>query len=1336
MPKPEGSPKLERRIVRLSNFSNSVFGFLSGIGIRGSDLDGESWRKGRSKARKAFQKRSHGELTVLALAALFNFLLDHATAADWQPCPSGRCLSLTVAKPGKTGFTEIPASASGIVFSNALPDTVGLTHHILQDGSGVAAGDVDADGWCDLYFCAINGTNRLYRNLGNWRFEDITERAGVGCAGLHSTGATFADLDGDGDLDLVVNTAGNGTSVFLNDGHGHFTPAQFVLNRGKGGESLALADTDGDGYLDLYVVNYRLSALMDSLDGGRFTFKVVDGKQTVATFNGRPVSEPDLADRFTIGPQGDFQENGEPDVLYRNLGGTKFEPVPFTGGNFLDEEGKPLAKPPLDWGLAAMFRDINGDGLPDLYVCNDFQSPDRFWINLGNNKFRLLPRLAQRKSSLSSMSIDFADLNRDGLDDFLVVDMMSRQHSQRMRVLTPSYMPSHPIGYFEDRPQYEMNTLFLNRGDGTFAEIAQLAGVEASEWAWSCIFLDVDLDGWEDMLVVNGMERDGRDLDMLAKVKQLRAKGQPSEAEILQARRMFPRQADGNLAFRNRGNLTFEEVSKAWGFDWKGVSPAMALADLDNDGDLDLVVNTLNGPALVYRNDSTAPRIAVRLKGLPPNTKGIGARIAVSGGALPVQTQEMICGGRYLSGDDTMRVFAAGSETNRLIIDVTWRSGRRSIVTNVMPNSIYEVDEAGASAPQNLARRFLSAAASTASGAVEHSDPVEHSGVAADMNVRAPVRPLFEDVSDRLGHVHHEEPFDDFIRQPLLPNKLGQMGPGVAWFDLDGDGHEDLIIGSGKGGRLAVYYNDGQGAFKPISGALFDQLLPRDQSGIVVWREEGKAGSILAGSANYEEGKSAPSRVQQYDLAGKAVEDIVTDLDSSIGPLALADIDGSGNLELFVGGRVIAGHYPKPASSQIYRHRGASWQLDEQNTRMLEKIGLVSGAVWSDLDGDGFPELILACEWGPIRIFHNDHGRLVAWNPKVLSTLDTGHSTLSDLTGWWIGITAGDFDGDGRMDLVAGNWGRNTKYEAHRERPLAVYYGDFAGDGTVQILEAHFEPYLQKMVPERQLNPLLENMPFLGARFSSHLAFSTASIEEVLGDRLRLAKNLQANCLESTVFLNRGDHFEAHALPVETQFAPVFGICAGDFDGDGNEDLFLAQNFFSTQPETPRYDAGRGVVLLGDGKGEFRPVAGQESGIKVYGEQRGAAVGDFDGDGRVDLVVTQNGAATKLYRNARGMTGLRVRLKGQGGNPDGLGAVIRLKFGDRWGAAREMHGGSGYWSQDSVVQVMGTLSEPAAIQVRWPGGKITTNAVPAHTKELLVGIDGSLHSISKSVKSE
>jgi hypothetical protein len=1210
-------------------------------------------------------------------------------------------MALPVPAGGKAGFTLVSAATTGIIFSNVLPQSVSITNQILLDGSGLAAGDVDGDGWCDLYFCAIDGRNALYRNLGNWQFQDITDQAGVACAGLRSTGAAFVDLDGDGDLDLIVNTAGHGTWVFFNYGHGHFKPASPTLNPNKSGKSLALADVDGDGYLDLYVANYRLSALMDAVDS-RFTFKMIDGQQTVATFNGRSTTEPDLIDRFTIGPRGDFQENGEPDAMYINGRGTNFVPVSFTGGNFLDEEGRPLVKPPADWGLSVMFHDLNNDGLPDLYECNDFQTPDRCWINQGGGKFRLLPRLAQRHSSVSSMSVDFADINRDGFDDFFVVDMMSRRHSDRMRFLSSDYALNYPLGYFEDRPQYEFNTLFLNQGDDTFAEIAQLSGLEACDWTWSCIFLDVDLDGWEDLLVATGMERDGRDLDVAADLKKLRAGGLASKTDILRARLMFPKHADGTLAFRNRGNLSFDEISHAWGFNVKGVCSAMALADLDNDGDLDVVVNSLNGPGLVFCNNSSAPRIAVRLKGLLPNTHGIGARIAVSGGPVPVQTQEMICGGRYLACDDAVRVFAASTATKAHTIDVLWRGGRHSAITNALANSLYELDEAAAlELPSGSPRPRFGASTFT------------------------PMAPaLFEDVSPKLDHVHHQDRFDDFARQPLLPNKLSQLGPGVAWVDLNGDGRDDLIIGSGAGGPIGIYLNRSPDGFQRVDEPAFAQPLSRSQTGMVGWQLNTNRACILAGASNYTDGQAGGPAVRQYDLQAKTVDDGLHSLESSTGPLALADITGRGELELFVGGRVVAGRYPEPASSRIFRYDGRQWQLDAENSIGLEKIGLVTGAVFSDLNGDGYPELIVTCEWGPIRIFRNEHGKLVAWDIP-LTWPDSQPSTslpalISQLTGWWNGITAGDFDGDGRMDLAVSNWGRNTKYEAYRARPLSVYYGDLAGDETVQLVEAYYDPDLQKTVPVRQLNSLARGLPWLRAKFASNRDYSTASIEDVLGERLSASKALHANWLESAALLNRGDHFEVRALPVEAQMAPAFGICVNDFDGDGHEDLFLAQNFFATQRETARYDGGRGLLLLGDGHGGFRAVSGDESGIKIYGEQRGAASGDFDRDGRVDLVVGQNAAQTKLFRNTRAKPGLRIRLQGAAGNPQAVGAVLRLGSGEGWGPAREVHDGSGYWSCDSPVQVLSSSGPSHEVQVRWPGGKLTTNSIQDGAREIVV----------------
>lgn len=1229
---------------------------------------------------------------LIAMAGLFAVCLNPAAfALDWHSAQGYRSAPLQITPGGKIGFNLLPANVTGILFTNTLPESRHLTNQILLNGSGVAAGDIDGDGWCDLYFCRADGSNALFRNLGNWKFEEITARAGVSCENFTSTGAAFADLDGDGDLDLIVNTLGHGTHIFFNDGKGRFTEASFTLNTAKGGMSLALGDIDGDGFLDLYVANYRTSGLMDD-PNARATFKKVDGRTVMDTYNGRRVeTDPELKDRFVIGPRGSIDEQGEPDALYRNRGGTNFVETSFTAGAFLNEEGLPLKKPLFDWGLSVMIRDINHDGLPDVYVCNDFQTEDRMWINQGGGKLRLAPRLARRKASLFSMGVDFTDINRDGHEDLLVLDMLSRSHSQRLRDLADATHPIYQVGRMEDCPQYNMNTLFLGRGDGTFAEIAQLAGLHASEWSWACVFLDVDLDGWEDVLISNGMERAARDLDVADRMKAMRASRKMSATEIFQARKMFPRLAPPNLAFRNKGDLTFDEVGAKWGFDTPGVSQGMCLADLDNDGDLDVIVNNLNAVAGVYRNDATGPRVAVRLKGTSPNTRGIGARVIVRGGAVPEQSQEMIAGGRYLSSDDPVRTFAAESRTNGLTIEVAWRSGRRSVFSGLSANHIYEIDEASAQMPPPLAATKTR-------------------------------KVLFEDVSEKLGHAHHEEAFDDFARQPLLPHKLSQLGPALAWFDYDGDGWDDLVIGSGKGGALALFQNDRKGGFKRMTEAPFDQPTTRDHAGIVGLKTSGGASAILVGVSNYEDGLSIGPSVKRFVVGGAAPEDVLPAWESSAGPMALVDLDGDGDLDLFVGGRVIASKYPSAASSRIFRNEDGRWAPDTVNNKTLETVGLVSGAVWTDVDGDGHPDLVLACEWGTLRLFRNDHGKLTeateAWG-------------LGAATGWWTSVAAGDFDGDGKLDLVAGNWGRNTKYESNPEHPLELHFADYDGGGTYGMIEAHYDTTLKKVVPERQLGVLAKTMPFLRERFQTHATFSIAAVQDVLGDRASVTRVLRAARLESAVFLNRGGRFEIKPLPVESQFAPVFGVCVADFDGDGHEDVVLAQNFFAVQSETPRYDGGRGLLLKGDGKGGFVTVNGEESGLKIHGEQRAATTADFDQDGRVDLAVSQNGAATKLYRNSGARPGLRVRLVGPLGNPDGIGAIVRLAAGQHLGPARELHAGSGYWSQDSAVQVMGTPEMPDAVHVRWPGGRETKGNVPSGARKIVVKTDGSVEAAER-----
>ena len=1211
-----------------------------------------------------------------------------ANALEWENGAGFRSAELSVTAGSNVGFSRLSSANTGLSFTNWVPESRHLTNQILLNGSGVAAGDIDGDGWCDLYFSAMDRPNSLYRNLGNWKFQEIAESAGVACADLTSTGVAFTDLDGDTDLDLVVNSVGGGTRVYFNQGNLRFRPGP-ELNGRKGGMSLALGDIDGDGFLDLYIANYRTSALMD-IPNARATFKRVNGKIEMDRLNGRSVTEPDLRNRFVVSSRRGVEELGEADSLYRNLGGTNFVLVPFTGGAFVDPDGKALAAPLFEWGLDAMFRDIDGDGFPDLYVCNDFFAEDRIWLNDGTGRFREGSRLTIRKSSLFSMGVDFADINRDGLDDIFVVDMLSRGHRRRMTQMGDSPPPILAIGEVYDRPQYGLNTLFMNRGDGTYAEIAQFSGLEASDWSWMPLFLDVDLDGLEDILVPNGNERAARDLDVAERLKAMRAQKQMSDSEVFAARRMFPRLAPPNLAFRNRGDLTFEEIGSDWCFGFAGVSHGMALADLDNDGDLDVMVNNFNAEAGIYRNDASAARVAVRLRGLQPNTQGVGAKVKIHGGAVPLQSQEIVCGGRYLSSDDSMRVFAAGTVENELTIEVLWRSGRVSTVHGAKANRIYEIDEVSAEPPNP-------------------KSPIPNPKSA---------KFFFTDVSEWTDHVHHEEPFDDFARQPLLPKRLSQLGPGVTWFDVDADGWDDLIVGSGKGGRMGVFRNEAGSGFSPWQKPPVTQPVTRDQSTVLGVELEAKGRVLLSGSSNYEDGLPIGASIRQYEISQSAINDKAPGALASAGPMALADVDGDGDLDLFLGGRVVPGRYPSPASSRLFRNDNGELRFDLEASGAFEKTGLVSGAVFSDLDGDGDPDLVLACEWGPIRVFRNTGGRFA----EVTSELG-----FEQVRGWWNGVCAGDFDGDGNMDIAASNWGRNTPYESHRARPLRVYYSDFDGDGIDDVLEAFFDAESSKIVPERQLGAVSRAMPFVRERMKTHDAYAQAGIQEILGNRFASAKSLEASRLESTVFLNRGNHFEEQILPVEAQIAPGFGVSVGDLDGDGIEDLFLSQNFFAVQPGMPRYDAGLGLWLKGDGTGRFKAVDPKESGIKIYGEQRGCALADFDKDGRVDLAVAQNGGQTKLYRNLGAKPGLRVRLQGPAGNPSAIGACIRLIRGSRQGPVREIHAGSGYWSQDSATQVLADFEQPGEIWVRWPGGDVQQHKVPKGALEVWINRSRGLH---------
>jgi enediyne biosynthesis protein E4 len=1193
---------------------------------------------------------------------------------------------LQVPETGRPGFQLMTPRQTGIDFTNRLAESRYLTNQIYLNGSGVTIGDVDGDGLPDLYFCGLDVPNALYRNLGAWRFINITDNAGVACANQASTGALLVDIDGDGDLDLLVNGVGVGTRLFLNDGRGRFrevTGSAGLIQHG-GSTSLAVADIDGDGDLDLYVANYRTTTLRDE-PNTRFRATTSGGRTEVISVNGRPVTEPDLVGRFTLDPVHGLLEHGEADVLYRNVGHGKFVAVDWSDKTFTDHDGRPVDVP-YDWTLSAMFRDFNHDGVPDLFICSDFQSEDRLWLNDGTGRFQPAPALALRQLSLFTMGIDVADVDRDGHDDFFTADMLSRQHELRMVQLGYFNPFLRSVSQVESRPQYSRNALFWNRGDNTYAEVAQSSTVEASDWTWSPVFLDVELDGFEDLLVVTGHARDAQNIDVARRIDDHLRGRSVSPKEHLALRRMFPPLHTPNFAFRNRGDLTFEEVGATWGFEATAISQGIALGDLDGDGDLDLAINCLNHGPLLYRNESSAPRIAVRLQGNGGNTGGIGARITLHNGAVPQQSQEMVSGGRYLSGDDLMRVFAAGTNRGPMRLEVQWRSGQRSEVGSVQPNHLYLIREPEP-VPAAPAKR-------------QQSDP------------------WFVEARLPGGHLHVDAPFDDFQRQPLLPRTLSRLGPGIGWYDLDGHGQEELIIGSGRSGRLSVWRYDRETGFSEAREPALRLVADRDHTTVLGWQRTPGRRGLLVGIANYEDGRLEGPAVRLTDPVARSLSEVLPAQASSIGPMALADWDGDGDLDLLVGGRVVPGRFPEPASSLLLVNEGGDFPAT--SIQVLEGCGMVTGAIWTDLDNDGYPELVLATEWGPIRVFRRETGRLV----EITEALG-----FSAYQGWWNSIHAGDFDGDGRMDLVAGNWGRNTRYQSHLAQPAYLYYGDLTGDHFHEIIEAYVPAELGTVTPWRDWETLATVIPFIADRYQSFSAFSRASVAEILGDQFHQVRQLTVDTPDSMVFLNRGERFEARPLPLKAQMSPIFGITVGDFDGDGHADLIVSQNFFGVSSDVSRHDGGRGLWLRGDGTGNFRPVPGHESGIAIYGEGRGLAAGDFDQDGRLDVAIGQNNGPTRVYQNIKGNPGLRVRLQGPAGNPEAVGAVVRLVEPDRaMGPAWEVRAGSGYWSQDSSTLVLHVRGQgpPRALAVRWPGGQTTRCDIPTGAREIRVGTDGAI----------
>ena len=1066
-------------------------------------------------------------------------------------------LKLTPPGNGAAGFTLLDNQSLQVGFENKLSQSEWLNNQNLLNGSGVGMGDYDGDGLCDIYLCSLSGKNRLYRNLGNWRFKETTNEH-LACDGVYSTGTGFVDLNGDGWLDLLVLAMGSPNMVFFNNGRGDFgEPRHLPGNNWKlsGSTSFAIGDIDGDSDPDLYILNYGFKSILK--DGGAISISKINGRDTVT---GRYANKIRIID-------GQLHEFGEEDDILINDGNGNFQVKKWGTLVVGDIDGD---FPYRDQGLCVAFRDLNGDMAPEIVVANDGH-PDRFFVNDGQGLFQTYSPHQIRHLSYNSMGLDFADINRDSVDDLFVVEMLATGRVMKITQDKNSFPKEEYIANRnpDARPQSGRNMLYLGRGDMTFSEVAYMMGLAASDWSWSSVFLDVDLDGFEDLLVTNGFQYDTDDWDMQTRLGRLNLNPLQRRKSVL----LYPKLDTPNQAFRNLEGKSFVGMGREWGFDSMTGGYGMACGDLDNDGDLDLVVNNINAAVSIYRNDCPSPRLAIQLKGHGGNTSGTGARLIVEGHEV-AQSQEMISGGRYMSSDQPIRVFAAkGGSTHR--VTVRWRSGQVSTLKQLEPGYRYLISH-------------------------PHGPPT----------VTPVVRPVSKAGIFRQTRVEHDRKWSIPITeqlQPGLPFDVRRMDPSVLAMDIDGESGLDLLISEGEKG-IAVFLADDNGGFNP------GPHHPWPSAGLVAGGSDLK-GHVLA--------LTRPPRLLKWSgeelISGQELK-----YPGEPRSAVFLDYDSDGDSDLFVGGGSLPGRYPISSRSALFENRSGTFVLLQSQLERFSHLSLVTDAASGDMDGDGAEDLVVAQEWGSIRVFLNRDG-VFEDSSKVMG--------LNQYSGLWQCAHLADVNGDGRKDIVAGNFGNNTVYATY-PLPVRLAYLDLEDRETVGALEFHYDKGLGGWFPARKYSVATAVFPTMVHRIPTSRRYASMNMEQILGDQFRVSNHREINFLTSVIFLNEGGTFSVQVLPDKIQVSPVFGVCSGDFNGDRNEDLFIAQNFFGVPEKFSRYDSGQGSIILGSSKGGLSNVLKAESsGIRLLGEQRSPVSIDFNGDGQLDIVLAERGSGIVLLEN-------------------------------------------------------------------------------------------------------
>lgn len=1075
-------------------------------------------------------------------------------------------------------FSKLDPSITGIDFKNTsieTPDRHLGFYDYFYNGSGVAIGDLNNDGLEDIFFAGNDAPNKLYVNQGDFKFKDMSKKAGV-ISNKWSTGVTMVDINEDGLLDIYVCNSGPylqdvvlENQLFINNGDFTFTESakEYGIADSAYSSQSVFFDMDGDGDLDLFVMNHSL-------------------------FNyGETVQEWEQA-----------MSNHSPEVfkkscstLYRNEGNGRFTDITKEAGIF---------RP--GFGLGVAISDFNEDGNLDIYVANDYYIPDFLFFNQGDGTFVENIKSKFSHTSFYSMGCDAADINNDGLVDLMIADMTPSDHYRNKTLMESMNVELFAL-LTEKRgsvPQFMFNSLNLNRGKGNFSEIAHMSGVAQTDWSWAALLFDLDNDMRKDLLITNGFKRDTKDQDWGRSVKERMAKDGKDFAiyyeELLKANSV----PISNYVFQNKGNLSFQNKTKDWGLEEPSFSNGAAYGDLDNDGDMDLVVNNLESLAFVYRNNTSEKGknhfIQFELTDGITNNQVLNSRIKLyAGGEIQLVEYSFVRG--YLSGMQPLAHFGLGETTSVEKAEIIWPDGRITIINNPEIDTKHRVNK------------------SINSGRLVSKEATQG---------------LFFDISSRakgLTYQHKENPFNDFYTEILLPHMQSTLGPCVAVGDVNGDGLDDFYVGGAKGQAGELYVQSITEGFTLSLQNVFQQDSGYEDLGSVwididsdrdldLYVTSGGGGDVAEGSDMLQD----RLYINQGDGTLRKSNGILPKITSSTSAVEPFDWDGDGDMDLFVGGRTTPGKYPLPPRSYLLENDNG--QLKDVTKKLapdLQELGMITSACWSDINQDGRKDLMVVGEWMGIKAFIN----------KAEGFQDVSESYgLSDTTGWWYSIKSADFDKDGDDDFIVGNLGLNNKFQPRPGKPLHIYSNDFDNNGTLDIVLSKM--YKGNLTPVRGKECSTEQMPFLKEKFPMYSGFASSTLEDIYGvENLENALHYEVNSFASIYMENQGNgNFTIKELPIEAQISPIMDMVIWDFNKDGNLDVVIGGNMYNTEVETPAYDAGKGLYLHGLGDGTFLTMPQvADSGIFMPLNTKDLAFIKIGGDQRPGIITANNNSKLQLF---------------------------------------------------------------------------------------------------------